>query len=66
MTSYGYHWRFTERDGTRHQGSDTGYWERDVMLERRAEQLMKIGWTPARWWQWWRWGDYPRQLEPKN
>lgn len=40
------------------------YPSREAALAAAIESARAFGWTPPRWWQWWRWGDfdYEKQL----
>lgn len=59
--TFGYHYRFTDRDGTVTAGDGEGFPSHTEAMASMERCLRGFGWTPPKWWQWWRWSDYPRE-----
>jgi len=60
MVRIGYCYEETRLDGGH---SVLAIWGASSRAEADAAAL-RNGWKQPRWWQWWRWQDQPRTVEP--
>jgi hypothetical protein len=60
MAEYGMLVRWTGRDGRVNILRMGPYPTAQEAWDKALHHARALGWTPPKWWQWWRFGDYPR------
>lgn len=61
MELHGYSYRITDTNGSVTSCDCRWFATRVEATEAFRRDLERRKWEPPRWWQWWRWGDFPRK-----